>query len=213
MDNMFIIWVGDKPVPESVYTWKHHHPDWNFRVVGNDELHGRKWINQGIIDTYAKEARWAGVADVIRYELLYNKGGFCPPADAYCLANTDELFKGDCFAVYENEKVRPNLTSPLYACKKGNDFCGKLVQSLPKYPPKKNGKSLAPVQVTGNYYMARMIKKHKPKITIFPSHYFIPIHHTGLRYEGNDKVYAVQLWGTTNKWKGKQTDYMKLWTS
>ena len=35
-------------------------------------------------------------------------------------------------------------------------------------------------------------------IIIFPSHYFIPVHYVGLVYEGNDKVYAKQLFGSTN---------------
>lgn len=211
MNNMFIIWIGDKPAPkENIDSWKEKHPHWNFRVVGNEELFGRKWVNQGIIDTYLKEKRYAGVADVMRYELLYREGGFCPPADAYCLENTDELFKGEAFAVYENEIERPHLLSPLYACKKGNEFAKKLVYSLPKLPPKIKGVSKAPVSVTGNYYMKRMVAKHKPNLVIFPSHYFIPIHHTGRRYEGADKIYAVQLWGTTNQWKGANTDYLKL---
>ena len=212
MNNMFIIWIGDKPAPiDNIESWKDKHTNWKFRLVGNEELLKTKWVNKGIIKTYLKEKRYAGVADVIRYELLYREGGFCPPADSYCLENTDELFEGEAFAVYENEIERPGLLSPLYACKKGNDFAKKLVYSLPKFPPKINGRSKAPFSVTGNRYMKEMVKKHKPIIKIFPSHYFIPVHHTGRKYKGNGKVYAVQLWGTTNEWKGKKVDYLKLW--
>jgi hypothetical protein len=211
--NMFIIWIGDKPVPiENIESWRIHHPEWNFRVVGNYELHNRGWHNQRLIDAYLQEGRYAGVADVMRYELLYEEGGFCPPADAYCLRPTDELFtNGDAFAVYENERVRHGLTSPLYACKQGNEFARLLVHTLPKKPPMRKGRNLAPVKVTGNYYMRRMIAIHTPDITIFPSHYFIPIHFTGDTYTGRDKPYAVQLWGTTSEWMQTETNYLEKW--
>lgn len=213
LKNMFIIWIGDKPAPiDNIASWRQHHPDWQFRVVGNDELYGRTWHNQGIIDTYLCEGRYPGVADVMRYELLYEEGGFCPPADAYCLRPTDALFaQGDAFAVYENEKVRPGLTSPLYACSRRNEFARLLVVSLPSVPPKRRGVSRAPVHVTGNYFMRKMIEKHRPNLTIFPSHYFIPIHFTGKTYTGADKPYAVQLWGSTMQWKQTETNFITQW--
>lgn len=48
-----------------------------------------------------------------------------------------------------------------------------------------------------------MIEKYNLSITIFPSHYFIPIHYHGLAYQGNDKIYAKQLFGST------QSSYQK----
>ena len=32
---------------------------------------------------------------------------------------------------------------------------------------------------------------------VYPSHYFIPKHYTGLEYTGDGKIYAKQYWGTT----------------
>jgi hypothetical protein len=34
-------------------------------------------------------------------------------------------------------------------------------------------------------------------ITILPSYYFLPVHCSGLKYEGHGKVYAYQEWGST----------------
>jgi hypothetical protein len=34
-------------------------------------------------------------------------------------------------------------------------------------------------------------------LTIYPSHYFIPTHLTGLKYQGSGPVFAEQLWATT----------------
>lgn len=202
--NMFVIWIGHKEPPlHLINTWKEKHPDWSFRIVDNDEFYGTKWKNQSIIDVYLSEGRYPAVADVIRYELLYRDGGFSPPADSLCLHNVEELMDDDneAYGVYENEKVRAGLVSPLYACIKNASFAQTLVHNLPAIPPKAaSGISKAPWQVTGNLYMKKMIELTKPKtLTIWESFRFNPIHHTGLRYEGNEKVYAVQQWGATSE--------------
>lgn len=206
---MFTIWIGDesKAPRYNFDTWREKHPDWDYRVYGNETLYGRKWKNQGIVDQYLKEKRYPGVADVMRYELLLEHGGFCHPADAECLHNVEELLDPnyDAYAVYENEQVRPGLTSPLYACSAGNEFCKALVDNLPAVPPHAargtpDRPSKAPWQVTGNAYMRTMIARmNYPKLLIWPSYRFIPIHHTGVRYEGNEKVYAVQQFGSTTE--------------
>jgi len=38
-----------------------------------------------------------------------------------------------------------------------------------------------------------------PEVTVFPSYYFLPIHHSGLTYRGHSKVYAYQEWGSTKQ--------------
>lgn len=202
--KMFCIWIGDesKRPDDLLQSWKDKHPDWQYKLLGNKEVFGRKWRNQSMIDTYANEGRWAGVADVVRYEVLYEHGGFVHPADSLCLEPIDELIDGsyDALAVYENETVRPGLVSPLYGCSKHNQFVKTLIDNMPKKPPlNSEGISKAPWQVTGNLYMQRMIAmQNYEHLKVFPSYTFNPIHHTGLRYKGNGKVYAVQQWGSTN---------------
>jgi hypothetical protein len=46
-------------------------------------------------------------------------------------------------------------------------------------------------------FVAEMIGRLKPNIIIFPSHYFIPEHFTGQKYEGSGSVYADQRFGET----------------
>lgn len=204
--NMLVIWIGPNPAPMNwIKTWQEKHPSWDFRIVGNDELYGRTWRNQSLIDVYLKENRYPGVADVMRYELMYEEGAFVAPADSICLHPVDELLTDcDALAVYENEKVRPGLVSPLYACTPHNAFAKVLVDNLPDTPPlAKNGTterpSKAPWLVTGNLFMQQMIAKHKtPGLKIVPSYTFNPIHHTGETYKGTGKVYAKQMWGTTH---------------
>ncbi len=50
-----------------------------------------------------------------------------------------------------------------------------------------------------------MVKKHNPKIMIWPMHYFIPYHpvtaeaKNPYEYIGNGKIYAKHFWGTTRR--------------
>jgi len=204
--KLHTIWIGDdKKRPDHLLeTWQELHPEWEYKIWNNDDLYGRTWKNQKLIDVYLDEKRYAGVADVMRYEILYEEGGFVHPADSKCLHNIEPLLspKYDAYGVYENEKVRPGLVSPLYACTKGNKFAKALVDNLPHIPPRAPGRAIskAPWQVTGNDYMRRMIKKENYKgLLIWPSYRFTPVHYTGETYKGRGKVYAVQQWSTTSR--------------
>jgi tetratricopeptide (TPR) repeat protein len=194
------IWVGPKEAPtEWMNTWKEKNPDWEYTLWDNEKVFGRKWINQKHIDYYREKQIWHGVADVVRYEILFEQGGFMPGADSICLEPIDELFVDgfECYGVYENEKVRPGLVSPLYACEPQCNFAKQLIDGLTA--KEEVGE---PWVCTGNRYMQEMIASKLPPIKIFPSHVFNPIHFTGETYKGTGKIYGKQMWGTTlNKYK------------
>ena len=199
--NMIHIWIGPLPIPTIwTETWKQKHPLWTYRVFDNTELSNTKFVNQHLIDEYYKRGKYAGVADLIRYELLYNEGGFLPPGDAVCFENTEELFIEDkdvCYSVYENEIIRPGYISPIYAANPGNEFLKIIIETLHKLRPEDLSNKV--FMSTGNAFLKDMIELHNPKIKIFPSHYFIPLHfkNKNKRYIGPDKVYADQMWGST----------------
>lgn len=189
------LWVGPHPRPEKwMDTWREKNPLWEYRLWGNDEIQGLHWANQKHIDYFWRRRIWHGVSDVCTYEILYHNGGFMPGADAVCLAPIDELFYNnyDAYSVYENEKARPGLISPLQACVPGSAFAKELIDGL-----RRKSAVGEPWKTTGNAYMGEMFRKTKAKVKIFPSHYFIPEHFTGEKYTGPDKIYARQMWGTT----------------
>ena len=189
------LWIGPLPRPEKwMQTWKEHHPGWEYKLWTEKEIFSRLWINQSWIDYFRARRLWPGVSDVCTYEILHEYGGFMIGADAVCLAPIDELFYNDydAYGVYENERCRPGLVSPLHASKKGGAFAKELIDGLTHVKP--NG---VPWRTVGNLYMGNMCKQTKAKIYVFPSHYFNPDHFTGLKYEGTDKIYARQMWGST----------------
>ena len=198
--NMVHIWIGPKLAPKKwMNTWKDKHPDWNYSVFTQSDFERRKFENQKHIDDFMSKGIYAGAADMIRYELLYENGGFLPPADALCLENTDELWvqpEDYCYTVYESEKLTGKYVSPIYACNEGNTFVKMLIDGIKAKPFPLDRR---PWISTGNAYVAEMIKKHEPKVHIFPSHYFIPTHFRkkNIRYDGPDKIYADQMWGST----------------
>jgi len=199
--KMTQIWVGPKPAPKKwLQTWADKHPEWEYTLFDDNMLRSRKWKNQHLIEWYYKHKRFQGVSDLIRYELLYENGGFMPEADMVCLENTDELFTSPidhCYTCYENEKGRPGNVQPIMACNPENPFLKTLVDTLFKLAPMELHPE--PFRSTGNAWLAKMVPLHKPKITIFPSHYFIPQFYIKgtKRYDGPDKIYADHLWGST----------------
>jgi mannosyltransferase OCH1-like enzyme len=202
--NMTHIWVGPKQTPSKwMNTWKDKHPEWNYSVFTDQMLKEQlnSFKNKHLIEEYYRRGRFNGVADLVRYELLYRDGGFLPPADAICLHNTDELFTAPehfCYTVYESEQFRPGFTSPIMACNPGNQFVKILIDSLHLLQPSQLCNMVW--KSTGNEWLSKMIPKHNPDIIIWPSYTLIPKHYErkSIRYSGPDKIYAEQLWGSTS---------------
>lgn len=205
--KMVHIWIGPyKPPTQWMPSWKDKHPDWEYSIFTDEMLKARKWHNQHLIDYYYANKVWAGVADLIRYELLYEDGGFLPPADAICYHNMDEVFTSPpdyAYSIFENDRdlhLAPNWISPVQACNAGNTFVKLLIDTLHELTPEQL--SLKPWQSTGNEFLSQFVPdKEKHKLTIWPSHYTIPRHYSvsSTPYKGNGKIYAEQKWGSTKR--------------
>jgi mannosyltransferase OCH1-like enzyme len=199
--NLTQIWIGPKPAPlKWMHTWKDKHPDWNYSIFTDEMLRSRKWHNHHLIQAYYNAGKWPGVSDLIRYELLYEQGGFWPEADMVCLENTDELFTAPAdhaYSCYEHETGRQNFIQPVMACNPGNEFVKHVIDTLHKV--KANELSPEPFRSTGNMFLSEHVPNWKHKLNIWPSHYFIPLFYIGgaKRYDGPDKVYADHKWGST----------------
>jgi mannosyltransferase OCH1-like enzyme len=140
-----------------------------------------------------------GVADMLRWEILFAEGGFVVDADSICLRPLDDtLFECEAFACWENEIVRPGLIAAGYfACSAKNSFVGRIILDIHNEPSVVNDmawKTVGPQRLTAAH-------KHYvyDGLTILPSHLFIPEHYSGERYTGDGPVYAHQAWGSTHK--------------
>lgn len=198
--TLHFIWVGDESRrPDNcIRTWAGHNPDWTLKVWGNDSLVETEWINAvHMREMSHKELN--GVADMMRWEILYNEGGFVVDADSVCLLPLDDsLLESEAFACWENEIARPGLIAAGYfACEKENRFVGQIVNDIHAEATVVDDmawKTVGPMRLTNAY---RRYAYHR--LDILPSHTFIPEHYSGLRYDGRGKVYANQEWASTKR--------------
>ena len=199
------IWVGDqskRPV-EMMETWKEKNPTWEYRFWSEENL--PKLRNQLQFDAMNE---LAGKADILRYELLYDYGGFFIDADSVCVNGLDNFFiENKAFCCWENEKIREGLMSNGYLATEINSPIAKsMIDKISTYPPIQVAKlpNLTAWQVVGPVLLTETVNS-MPEcgMNVYPSHYFIPRHYTGLQYEGDDKIYAEQYWGSTETINGK----------
>lgn len=199
------IWLGDqskRPV-EMMETWKEKNPTWEYRFWCEDNI--PKLKNQAQFDAMNE---LAGKADILRYELLYNYGGFFIDADSVCVNSLDDFFtENKAFCCWENEKIREGLMSNGYfATEKHSPLAERLVARIGTYPVEEVAKlpNLTAWQVVGPVLLTNTVASMPDcGMNVYPSHYFIPRHYTGLQYEGTDKIYAEQYWGSTETINGK----------
>ncbi len=210
------IWLGPLDPPlKWMQTWSDMNPNWEYMHWNNKKVFARKWRNQHIIDEYRKRCErvkkkkqfisarggvftgekatlfaWHVIADLIRYEILYEYGGYMPGSDSVCIKCIDDKFTQD-FDVYtvrtgslhtENmsrlrekypnedptdyDKVlwgryQPLNCSPILAAKKGSPFLKQCIEELHKLKPEELGEA---VDTTGNVFMGKMIQKYNPDI-------------------------------------------------
>ena len=190
------IWVGDRPAPRHwMETWPQKHPAWRYMIWDNDTVFRLKWRNQRLVNAYADQGEWRGVADVVRYEILAQRGGFMPGADCECLRPIDELFDDPgitAWAVYENERVAPGLITPVYAAKPGAAFLEAMIGKVSE------AGAGEPWRCVGNLLMQSTYEARDwPDVKIWPSWTFNPEHYSGLKHTGPEQPYGRQHWGST----------------
>jgi len=196
---MHFIWVGDESLrPDNcIATWRALNPGWDVRLWGNAELQETRWVNHRHIEAmYERELN--GVADLMRWEILLAHGGVVLDADSICLRPLDdELLDCEAFACWENEIARPGLIAAGYfGSVAGNPFVERIVADIAAEASVVNDlawQTVGPQRLTDSYRTYRYFG-----LRIYPSHYFIPRHFTGLAYDGPGPVYADQLWGSTS---------------
>lgn len=195
-----IIWVGDESIrPDNcIATWIALNPTWQVRIWGNKELSEFGWVNADHMRAmYGKELN--GVADLMRWEILYHEGGFVVDADSICTRPLEDwMTECESFACWENEIVRPNLIAAGYvASVPNNPFYGQLILDLNKQESVLGAKAW---ETVGPLFLTTRYRQYEySNLTVFPSHFFIPRHYTGLEYTGGGPIFAKQAWASTKE--------------
>lgn len=197
--KIHFIWVGDesKRPDNCIETWRRHNPSYEVKIWGNSSLTEREWLNSAHMVAMS-DRELNGVADMMRWEILFNEGGIVLDADSVCLRPLDdEMLACEAFACWESEMARPGMIAAGYfGCIAGNAFVHQIITDIHREPTVTHDrawKTVGPQRLTDSYRRYQYFA-----LRIFPSHYFIPEHFSGLVYKGQGPVYANQLWGSTN---------------
>lgn len=205
--KIHIVWVGDEEKRPNDYirTWVEKNPSWAVKIWGNDEYKNRQWINKEAMEKLWSAGALHGVADLMRYEILFEEGGFCVDADSECATPLDDdLFNENTVLVYENTATRPDLICVGYmASVPQTKLFSDVITSVKNTPLDEilvdhawfsvGPRRLSDVYATENY----------ANVKILPDYMFIPKHFDAPEYKGPGTVYAQQHWLTTNKNKEK----------
>lgn len=224
--KLHFIWVGDESLRPDAYieTWRRQHPDFEVKVWGNREWEEGSWLNRQQMDRLWNQDRgFAGVADLMRWEILLSEGGFALDADSVCLQRLPEwIFECDLFAVWENEYRRPGLVANGYVgAAPGHEVIRSVVSGLNEISDIKKHfvwkklkfKNRKVWQTTGPVPFTKAIfESFQRDMTILPSHFFLPIHHSGDVYTGHGPVYSCELFAGTKSTYGDmdETDPERL---
>lgn len=197
------IWIGPKPAPSNLMrTWKEKHPDFEYILWNEAEIleRGLSFICQKQINDIAEIN---GKADIIRWEILYQMGGYFVDADSICIEPFDELFEDKpAFATFENENMRKGLvaTGTMGFVPK-HPLCLDIIQWISQ-----SSEAANLIQSTRAWYsvgpalLTNMLNTGKyPDFAVFSSYLFLPVHFTGHEYTGHKKVYGYQEWGTAKQ--------------
>jgi mannosyltransferase OCH1-like enzyme len=200
------VWVGNKPIPEGIESWKKMNPNFEHKLWTEKEIDKLTMINRHIYDDYAnlkyKDGKtYHGMADVARLEILNQFGGIYIDADSVCLKGLEEapFLKQDFFSVWESDNPNPTEGKKLAA----NGIIG----CVPNHPIireyiKRVGSAVVSVDAwrkTGPLLFTQVLEDLKAQDKLLPAFTFLPCHHTGnvnKEVPGYEK-YADHSWYST----------------
>lgn len=190
--NIHQVWVGD-PLkrPKLTYEWAKQHEGWNYTLWDDERVRNEEWQNQHHIDHFYNFGQMHGVADVLRYEIIYKYGGIVVPADEEFVSTLDPLLAYERFTVYECDEIFPGRLTPIIGAQAGDSLLKKTIDELGK---REMGE---PWITSGNMFWTEMCEGED--IPILPSYTFLPEHYRGYQYQGNERIYGRQHFGTTHK--------------
>lgn len=196
------IWVGERPPPlHWMQSWRDHHPDWTYTLYDNAYLTGRRWRNQRLIAEYFRRGRLEGVADLMRYEILFEQGGFIPGADFEALRPCDPIFAEPVtYSCYETYPKRRCKVTPWLASAPGTLTLAMTIDEIHAAYAADPATAQQPWMSVGNLFLRGFMERNRHTLTdcrILPAYTFIPRHKDGPRYDGPGIIYAEHHWGTT----------------
>ena len=195
--KLHFVWIGDEskmPV-KCIDTWRDKNPDYEVKVWGNDSLKDYVWHNWDKLSDMLHKKDYAGASDIMRYQILYQHGGIYLDADSYCIKPLEDwLLNCEAFASWEQELMRNNLIA--------NGFIGGIPRAetwkmcMDAVATKDCAEQKLAWMITGPILLTDVFFKGQANLTVYPSHFFMPEHHSGYVSKVTGHHFASHLWGS-----------------
>ncbi|AEI37933.1 glycosyltransferase family 32 protein [Zymomonas mobilis] len=207
--TIHIIWIGNqsKRPNHFINSWIEKNPSWRVKLWENNIFANHPWHNVKHMETLLEYRKFHGISDMMRYEILFLEGGLYVDADSYCVRPLEDwLFDSDICLGWENEHTRPNLIgNNVMATVPQHPFLAKLIETIYNRP---TILGIPLWQLTGPQLVTEIHRENlQYNYTLWPSHYFTPLHHTGAFYKGKGHVFAEHIWGFT---KGQNDNLQQI---
>ncbi len=194
---LHFVWVGDDAKrPEGcIDSWRRLNPAYEVRIWGNDDLLGRRWVNGKHMRAMATQ-ELCGVADLMRYEILYLHGGLALDADSLCQRPLEDwIMEPDDFTCWSNELFLPGLlANGVMGAAPRSAYIAGIIDHLQQQTTVVNDRAW---KTTGPLVTTHIWQKYRYPLTVWPSHLFLPDFHSGPDYDGNGPIFARQFYGST----------------
>lgn len=205
------IWLGEMPTAHKKLIPKiiNNHPEWEYKLWTFDDIKNYPLINQELFD---KTTNLGSKSDILRYEILYNEGGFYLDSDFEMVKSFDLLINNE-FVGGTGHVEDPVLFNGLIGCSKNNELIKIVIDKL-----KNNSLEGDVMYLTGPYHFSSIvfdyIKSNMDKdIVVLPTPYFYPLPATErFKIRGreeqlkdyiysfnNDNTICIHLW--YNSWQ------------
>lgn len=206
--TLHIVWVGHREAPEPcIRSWQELNPSWVFRVWGNSDVANGNWQLRRLIDWAMSKQKYSIVSDLMRYEILFNEGGFYADADSTALRPlSDNLFEKDFVASWASEIYNPGLVNNAFLASVPahpllESMIGELL-GIGKWPRtwrwrKFKLKAVSAAAISGPELLTRHIR-NAPDAAILPSWVFSPEHFQGSNPQP-EPPFATHHWGSMQK--------------
>lgn len=204
------IWVGDETNrPDACFeTWHKLNPNFELKVWGNLDYEKREWRTKRHMEAMWQTGQLFGVADLMRWEILLDEGGFALDADSIAIeALPDWLFDCTAFACWENEIISPGvIANGYFGCSAGDRLVSHLVTTLEARKHlatkfvwyKLRRKTVAAWKTVGPRPLTKAFHElGYSALTLLPSHFFCPRHIAEETYSGSGPVFCDQLFGSS----------------
>lgn len=204
--TLHFVWIGDKDQPDSCLdSWDlPGAEEYELRLWTDRELRGKDWLLKPRMDQMRATGQLCGVADLMRYEILYRYGGITLDADSTAERPIPEWIWDIPNALCnENEVARPGMLALGFMKfeRPGHPFLRFLIDQISRIGWQDElpaWQAVGPERLTTEY--RKWVQQfNENDIMILPSALFIPNHHSGLEYRGEGAVCRQEWMSTRGK--------------